>query len=98
MTAVAPCAPLDTPAGFVYVDTATGGVGKRNCVLRLDTYRPPAGAADCFVTVLQFPEDLVRHAQATPSPTTGKPPSVASYRGPAFAAFVPFDFDDAADP
>ena len=82
---------------FHYADSAVGGVNKRNNVIDINTFEPK-GARDVFVTFLRFPEDLKVYAAANPSPTTGKPPSVSKYPGPAYATFVPLDFDDEEDP
>jgi hypothetical protein len=86
------------PAGYDYVDTAMNGARNRNRLMRREDFRPPAGAADAFTTFCRFTVDLARYAEKNPSPTTGKPPSVARYPGRAFAPFLPFDFDCAADP
>src|SRR5712692_6607835 len=81
------------PAAFIYVDTAIGGAHRRNHVMRLDAFAPPAGAIDCFTTVFRFTEDLAEHAARTPSASTKRPPSVRGYAGPALAPFLPVDFD-----
>src|SRR5215203_4628042 len=78
--------------GYVYVDTATGGVHRRNHVIKHSEYRPPKGTPDCFTTYLRFTKDLLDYAQENPSPKTGRP-SVAGYPGPALANCLPFDFD-----
>ena len=85
------------PDEYAYVDTATNGFWNRNKVMRLDEYRPPKDASDCFTTYLRFTEDLLDYTSSNISPTTGKP-SVAKYPGPAWATFLPLDFDDEKDP
>ncbi len=88
---------MNTAQQFVYVDTATDGFYNRNRVMKLNEYSPPRGASDCFTTYLRFTEDLLDYTRDNISPTTGKP-SVAKYPGPAWATFLPFDFDDDKDP
>jgi hypothetical protein len=51
------------------------------------------GIADCFSTYVHFPESFARYVASNPSPTTGKPPSVAGYAGEGLALYLPFDFD-----
>ncbi len=88
---------MSTAQQFIYVDTATNGLHNRNKVMKLDEYHPPKGALDCFTTYLRFTEDLLNYTLENPSPETGKP-SVAKYPGPAWATFIPFDFDHQVDP
>ena len=88
---IAALAPRDTP--FVYIDSAVGGARNRNHVMRLDDFRPPENASDCFTTFLRFPEDLFSYARSNASPSTGRPPSVAGYPGTALACFVPVNLD-----
>ena len=52
--------------------------------------------ADCFVSMLRFTEDLLNYSQINTG-HRGRP-SVAGYRGPALAEFMPFDFDCKKDP
>jgi hypothetical protein len=82
---------------FAYVDTAVFGVKNRNKVKPLGKFSPPSYAWDCFATWLRFREDLQDYTRENLSPQTGKP-SVAGYPGPAWAEFLPFDFDDGRDP
>ena len=67
------------PSRYVYVDTATGGLNTRNRVMRLEDYRPPPDAVECYVTAFRFTEDLAAYAAKNLSPTTGRP-SVAGRR------------------
>lgn len=84
-------------AGYEIVDTATNGLQNRNRVMKLSDFNLPAGTPDCFMTWLRFTEDLLNYTQENTSPTTGRP-SVAGYPGPAWAEFLPFDFDEKRDP
>jgi hypothetical protein len=87
---------MGDPEDFVFVETATGGTHKRNRVVKLDEYRPLPYAADCFVSMLRFTQDLLNYSQINTG--RGGKPSVAGYRGPALAEFMPFDFDCKKDP
>src|SRR5262245_32243273 len=78
---------------FWFVDTAVGGVSNRNKVRDLRVWAPPAGVADVYTTWMRFDEDFAPFVAQNPSPKTGQPPSVAGYRGPGWAEFIPFDFD-----
>src|SRR5262245_14486535 len=78
---------------FLFVDTAVGGVENRNKVRDLIAWTPPADTADVFVTWLRFDASFDEYARTNPSPKTGRPPSVAGYRGAALAPFVHFDID-----
>jgi hypothetical protein len=82
---------------YPYVDTAVFGVRNRNNVQRLNGFSPPSHAYDCYRTWHRFPAALLDYVQENRSPSTGKP-SVAGYPGPAWAEFLPFDFDDGRDP
>ncbi len=88
---------LNPAQQFVYVDTATNGFRNRNRVMKLDEFRTPQGASDCFATYLRFTEDLLDYAQENRNKNTGKP-SVGGYPGPALATFLPFDFDSEESP
>jgi len=84
------------PAAFVFIDTATGGVFKRNHVVAIDKFEPSCAAQDCFTTLLRFTDDLIDYMQ-THRNKNGSP-SVAGYPGPGLALFVPFDFDCEENP
>jgi hypothetical protein len=87
--------------GFDFVDTAIGGVQNRNRVMRAADVPALIAASpkvDCFTSVLRFTEDLARYAERNRSPSTGKPPSVSGYPGPALPLFAHFDFDDEETP
>src|SRR5262245_55098589 len=89
--------PATDLTGFDFVDTAIGGVAKRNHVMRTEdfarTLAAHPGIADCFSTYIHFPESFALYVASNPSPTTGRPPSVAGYGGEGLALFLPFDFD-----
>jgi hypothetical protein len=90
------------PAGFDFVDVAIGGVWRRNDVRKLNDLAAlvtsrNGTAVDCFATFLRFSDELPKYAAKNPSRTTGKPPSVSGFTGPALATFVPFDFDCEGD-
>ncbi len=83
---------------FTFVDSAIGGVNRRNNVVDLaDFLSSLNGTPDCYCTFLRFTRDLASYAATNPSPKTGKPPSVHGYKGDALARFVPFDFDSKDD-
>jgi hypothetical protein len=79
---------------YPYVDSAVGGVNRRNNVVRLDEYSPN-GHADCFTTYLRFPEAFRAHVEHN-AQQEGRD-SVKGYRGVAKADYVPLDFDDEDD-
>jgi putative DNA primase/helicase len=81
---------------FVYVDTATGGVDRRNHVMRIDQYQPHAARPDCFTTWLRFTEDLKTYAAGNLNERGN--PSVKGYPGPAWADVLVFDFDSEQNP
>jgi hypothetical protein len=83
---------------FVYGGAAQGGVNHRNQVLLVTEYWPPPGVDDCYLSLRRFSRDLALYAANNPSPTTGKPPSVAGYSGPSWAPCLPFDLDCALEP
>ena len=80
---------------YPYVDSAVGGVNKRNNVIRLDEYAPN-GHVDCFTTYLRFPESFRAHAEHNAQQEGSQ--SVKGYRGVAKADFVPLDYDNEEDP
>jgi hypothetical protein len=92
---------VTTSPPFIYVDVAIGGVYRPNDVRMVDELmallKSLNGTADCFATFLRFSDELPKYAARNPSPTTGRPPSVSGFVGPALATFVPFDFDCADD-
>jgi hypothetical protein len=92
--------PSDRPAesDFAYVDTAVGGPQRRNHVVRLTDFAPPRDARDVFVTYCRFTRELVVYAEHNRSVAPHKRPSVAGYRGLAYASFLPVDFDCAENP
>jgi AAA domain len=79
---------------YPYVDSAVGGVNKRNNVIRLDEYAPN-GHVDCFTTYLRFPESFRAHVEHNAQQEGSQ--SVKGYRGVAKADFVPLDYDDEHD-
>jgi len=86
----------DDLAGYVVVDTAVGGVNRRNHPLPLEQFHPN-GTPDCFRTWLRFTEGLATYTATHLSQDTGKP-SVGGYPGPGLATFVPLDFDCREEP
>ena len=93
--ALAGTPPLDA---FTYVDTAINGAWNRNRVMALADFHPPPDARDVFATYCRFTPELADYAATNPLVAPHKRPSVNGYRGQAFAAFLPVDCDDAADP
>ena len=81
---------------FVFIDTAIGGVNKRNNVKHIDDYNPN-GLTDCFRTYCRFTEELKTYATENINPETGKP-SIAGYPGDAMTDILPFDFDSEGQP
>src|SRR5438552_1570271 len=82
-------------SAYIYADTAIGGVNRRNNVINVETFSPN-GDPDVFATVCRFTSDLVEYTRTNLN-EHGKP-SVSAYPGPAFATFIPLDFDDEDDP
>jgi hypothetical protein len=80
---------------FVYVDTAFGGVNRRNDVKQLDEVRLN-GVADCYVSHNRATVDLLTwrnsHKNANGNPT------VAGFDGPTWADNLHLDYDNEADP
>jgi hypothetical protein len=80
---------------FVYVDTAFGGVNRRNHVKRLDQVYVN-GTPDCYTSHLRAKDDLVKHWQTTKN-SKGQS-TVSGFPGPVWADSLHLDFDYAADP
>jgi hypothetical protein len=80
---------------FVYVDTAFGGVNKRNNVKRLDAVRLN-GVADCYASHNRATAALLKwrneHKNENGNPT------VAGFNGPTWADNLHLDYDNEADP
>jgi hypothetical protein len=85
----------ETLRRYAYVDTAIGGVSRRNHPMRLDTFRPPAGAADVYTTAVRYDEGLVQHWRSHRN-AYGRP-TVAGYRGMCYADGFFSDFDSEGD-
>src|SRR5215212_1643893 len=82
--------PIDSAEStFTYVDTAIGGWSTRNNVMRLSEF-DPRGRRDSGTTYMRFTSDLKRYVE--------EKGTVAGYPGPAWASYLPFDFDDEDDP
>ena len=84
-------------ADYLWVDTAMGGVNRRNHVMRREAFRPAVGAVDCYSTWALFTKDFFTYTQAHLSPQTGKP-SVGGYPGPCWVETFNADFDAEDDP
>ena len=87
-------APADT-AAFVYVDTAFGGVDRRNKPRALANVRLN-GVADCYVSHNRATDALVAWV-ATHANDKGNP-TVAGFDGPTWAPDLHLDFDSQDDP
>ena len=70
---------------YKYVDTAYGGVEKRNNIKTLSEIKLPDKPVDCYRTVFRYPEEFKSHFTRTGS--------VAGYSGPVFADYFPVDID-----
>ncbi len=81
---------------FQWVDVAVGGVAKRNNPRRLSEFSPN-GTPDIYTTWRRFGPEFPEYVRTNPSPTTGKPPSVAGYNGPSVAPYLPLDVDVEGD-
>ena len=80
---------------FIYVDTAFGGVNRRNNVKRLDDVRLN-GLADCYVSHNRATEALLKWRN-THKNENGNP-TVAGFDGPTWADNLHLDYDNEADP
>jgi hypothetical protein len=80
---------------FVFVDTAFGGVNRRNNVKRLDTVRLN-GLSDCYVSHNRATDALVTWVQEHRNESGN--PTVAGFDGPTWAGNLHIDLDCAADP
>ena len=87
-------APDDT-AAFVYVDTAFGGVDRRNTPRALADVRLN-GVADCYISHNRATDALVAWV-ATHTNDKGNP-TVAGFDGPTWAPDLHLDFDSQDDP
>ena len=88
-------APTDDTAAFVYVDTAFGGVDRRNTPRALADVRLN-GVADCYVSHNRATDALVAWV-ATHTNDKGNP-TVAGFDGPTWAPDLHLDFDSQDDP
>jgi hypothetical protein len=82
-------------ADFVYVDTAIGGVNKRNNVKRLDQVRACI-LSDCYVSHNRATIELLTWRNSHKN-ENGKP-TVAGFDGPTWAPDLHLDYDNEADP
>lgn len=80
---------------YRYVDSAIGGANKRNHVIEIATFTPPAGARDVFTTYFLYPDAILDHLAVNRN-AKGEP-SVSGYNGPAYASRFVVDFDSACD-
>jgi hypothetical protein len=87
--------PSDPAAEYVYVDTAFGGVNKRNHVVTLDRVRPN-GQTDCYASYQRATGDLVEHVR-THRNDKGQP-TVAGFGGATWTDRLPLDYDHEKDP
>ena len=71
---------------FKYVDTAIGGVHKRNHVVDVSEFRIPIGKTDCYRTYFRFGDDYKIYFE--------KHKTVAGYSGMCYADAIPIDIDD----
>jgi len=88
------------PSEYAYIETAIGGPNRRGHVERIENFTPSRHATDAYRSWLVFTRDLLAYStderRNRRYAETGKP-SVAGYRGPARADFLPFDFDAEGD-
>lgn len=87
---------------YRFVEVAIGGKNRRNRVVSLEELgsliTSTNGTPDILASLLRYTDDFARYTETHPSPSTGKPPSVADYDGPSLATCLPFDFDSKDDP
>ena len=76
-------------SAFPYVEWAVGGASRRNDVRRIGEYAPN-GHADCYRSMLRFPETLPAYAEHNQG-------SVKGYKGESKADFFAADFDHKPD-
>ena len=82
--------PLCNSSEFCYVDTASGGVDRRNNIRRIEQVRVN-GPADCYASYQRATDDLVAWVK-THTNKQGKP-TVAGFDGPTWTPSLPLDFD-----
>jgi len=86
----------DVAATYVYVDTAFGGVNRRNHVQRVGDVDFGNQSAERYISHRRAPIALVEwtrsHTNASAQPT------IEGYDGPTWDTSLPFDFDDRNDP
>ena len=83
---------------YNFVDTAMGGVDRRNHVVTAAEVRGlmPGDPVDCYCTWHRFPALYYQHWQENVKERKGQTyNSVGGYKGPSYADFVPFDIDGA---
>ena len=81
---------------YNFVDTAMGGVDRRNVVVTAAEVRGllPADRVDCYCTWHRFPAIYYKHWQENVKERNGREHnSVGGYKGPSYADFLPFDVD-----
>jgi hypothetical protein len=85
-------APLIAPPAeaHVFVDTAVGGLDRRNHLQRIGELMLPTGEPEVYASYLRYTEELAAYVERTGS--------VKGYRGSAWADRIPFDFDREGDP
>lgn len=86
---------MDVQDEYRFVDTAIGGLDKRNHVKPVEEFVPDS-TTDCFTSAFRFSASF-REWRNTHHNEKGKP-TVAGYPGPAYALFLPIDIDNQDDP
>jgi hypothetical protein len=86
---------MSDSSAFRYVDTAIGGVNRRNNPMRLEDFHPPAGAVDVYTTAVLYDDGLPAHWREHRNAAGRR--SVAGYRGACYADGFFSDFDSDGD-
>lgn len=70
---------------YRWIDVAIGGAAKRNNLVDVSKFRPPAKAVDAYRTVFRYPDAMREHFE--------KHKTVAGYNGYVYADWFPLDID-----
>ncbi len=70
---------------FKWMDVALGGVEKRNNLIPVTSLKLPRDPVDCYRTVFRYSDAMKEHFD--------EKKTVAGYRGPVYADWMPIDID-----
>jgi len=71
---------------FKFVETAYGGVNKRNNIAKISEIRLPPEPTDCFKTIFRFKEEYISYWESNNYSSSG-------FRGDCYSDFIPIDID-----